>query len=914
MSDIQQILCYKPQNINPKNSSKIYFACHPSEFSNHFDEVFKDIIETAEKADITCTVWYRNPEITLTEGDSEILLSQCAEMQLVVVPVTQALLDDPTTVMETEIALAKSKNIPILPLLDDASLISIYSKPEFFGDIQFLSKKLPDATALPYDKKLTDFLKSVLVGDKMRQEIQSAFDAYIFLSYRKKDRAAAQELMRLIHKNDFCRDIAIWYDEFLTPGENFNQAIQEALHKSELFTLVVTPNITEPHNYVLEHEYPMAMNAQKPILPVESVPTDRAELERCFHNLPTVADAHNPTELSDALLDRLKKIATRENDTPYHNYLIGLAYLNGIDVETDPKKAEELLTLAAKADLPEAMMTLSDMYKTGKGVTRDYQKSLEWLENANGIYIQLNNAHKGEYVNQVINTLAMLASFYLDFGRDRSSERHSLEAIMYCKSEFLNTGDEQYISKALANYLLLIDARVNIRIKQNPVDISKEEIQNYSCTLYEQAAKFIEECNLSEEQIKNIGYYVWYIYNQLSIYYATASNPEKSKEYQARATGLMETTGEMDNILTTMLDSIANGGLDFNGTVGLTERYLNECAGELELTHDAQKQACLSQLLSTTSALPEAIASLAMVFSPEDNPDEFSRINALLHRYVAFFDGIDVDLLSHSALNDLASVYQKVSEFEQNYGSIEDAKAFNLKCQKLAKKSFEYHPTQKAYALWVSSANDFTLLDPNHKFDKQTWLQFEKLWRVVFNNPREPLNGLTYLATVYNNLMFIAEQNEDYDQLLKYSSEAYHLAKKRFSHSNTVENEIRLLEAHRMLLIDYFRCDQNNIDREITQVMNRCVTLLNDYQKFELNKEQYERLCFIYCHLAYLLGSVCAVNEDLERAIEYINLFLSVAPNHNENGEFDNDIEAAQSMLLMIEMYNNTPDDSDGEE
>ena len=41
-----------------------------------------------------------------------------------------------------------------------------------------------------------------------------AFDAYIFLSYRKKDRRYANELMRLIHNNPECRDIAIWFDEF----------------------------------------------------------------------------------------------------------------------------------------------------------------------------------------------------------------------------------------------------------------------------------------------------------------------------------------------------------------------------------------------------------------------------------------------------------------------------------------------------------------------------------------------------------------------------------------------------------------------------------------------------------------------------------------------------------------------------
>ena len=56
--------------------------------------------------------------------------------------------------------------------------------------------------------------------------------------------------MRLIHQNDFCRDIAIWYDEYLEPGENFNNAILKAIEKSKLFTMVVTPNLINEDNYV----------------------------------------------------------------------------------------------------------------------------------------------------------------------------------------------------------------------------------------------------------------------------------------------------------------------------------------------------------------------------------------------------------------------------------------------------------------------------------------------------------------------------------------------------------------------------------------------------------------------------------------------------------------------------------------
>ena len=86
-----------------------------------------------------------------------------------------------------------------------------------------LNPNQTDPTARPYAEKLKKFLESVLIGDALATQVRAAFDAYIFLSYRKKDRREAQALMRLIHESEFCRDIAIWYDEFLTPGEDFHR-------------------------------------------------------------------------------------------------------------------------------------------------------------------------------------------------------------------------------------------------------------------------------------------------------------------------------------------------------------------------------------------------------------------------------------------------------------------------------------------------------------------------------------------------------------------------------------------------------------------------------------------------------------------------------------------------------------------
>lgn len=211
------------------------------------------------------------------------------------------------------------------------------------------------------------FLSSVLLGDELAEKVRKAFDAYIFLSYRKKDRKYAQELMRLIHQNEFCRDIAIWYDEFLVPGEDFNHAIQAAMEKSELFTFVVTPNLLEQDNYVMAIEYPAAIEAGKPILPVEMVDTDLEALRENYAEIPEPADAYDKNALFSALNKNFKEIALLENTKDaQHTFFIGLAYLNGIDVEKDYERAVELIHEAAEEGLPEAMEKLVSMARAIK--------------------------------------------------------------------------------------------------------------------------------------------------------------------------------------------------------------------------------------------------------------------------------------------------------------------------------------------------------------------------------------------------------------------------------------------------------------------------------------------------------------------------------------------------------------------
>ena len=354
-------------NVNIKDQPRVCYTAHPRDHARYFESIRSDVYRTQD-----CVFFYLEPD----RQPNEHYYADLAEMQLFIIPVTGYFLYERCRAYE-DFLFAQEHHIPVLLLKQEKGYDDLFA--EKCGDLQYLSKLDDDHDGIPYSEKIDRFLAAVLVGEETVARIRAAFDAYIFLSYRKKDRTYAKKLMRLIHENDFCRDIAIWYDEYLTAGENFNDAIRAALKKSELFALAVTPNLVNEENYVMSTEYPLAKAEGKPILAVELEETDREALERCYEDVPPCTPCEDRATLSEALLDNLRQIAVRANDTdPTHNFLIGLAYLSGIDVETNHTRALELIEGAAQAGLTEAMEKLAFMYKMGEGVQRDLDKAIGW--------------------------------------------------------------------------------------------------------------------------------------------------------------------------------------------------------------------------------------------------------------------------------------------------------------------------------------------------------------------------------------------------------------------------------------------------------------------------------------------------------------------------------------------------------
>ena len=256
----------------------VFFAAYPKEQDRLLDEIKRDIFETQN-----CAILFDSAPNEIYD-DQFLKDLELLKVQLVVIPITTKLLTQKNQVVSVLLPYALENHLPVLPIMQEPGLEKLYEKA--FGNLQFLDKYTVDVTTIPYKDKLKKHLEAVLINDETAAKIREAFDAYIFLSYRKKDRALANKLMKLIHEVPQLRDVAIWYDEFLVFGENFNDNIAKALSKSKLFAMTVTENLVNEDNYVRKIEYKKAKEAAMPILPAQMSETSQAQMRACFEDIP----------------------------------------------------------------------------------------------------------------------------------------------------------------------------------------------------------------------------------------------------------------------------------------------------------------------------------------------------------------------------------------------------------------------------------------------------------------------------------------------------------------------------------------------------------------------------------------------------------------------------------------------------
>ena len=355
------------------DKQKVYFTCHPDDY-----DLFYEFVSGILLKHFDCVVCSFRDVV----DDIQEYSLRLSEMKAFIVPITQKMLLEKNRARDFDIKYALDHNIPVLPLIETPGLAEFFSTR--FGNLQCIDKSACNITTFSYEEKIVRFLSSFLVNKEIIRQIQATFYARIFLSYRKKDREFANQLMRIIHDIPFCRDVAIWFDEYLVPGEDFNEAIEQAMKRSRLFALCVTENLVNEQNYISKTEYPKARELAMPVLPVLSRPMSNdhlVTLKEMYESIPDCLDGRSDEELTEALQSILAELAESPlNDDPVHLFFVGLAYLNGIEVEVNHARAADLIEASADRDYEPAVKKLANMYRFGEGVKRDPEKAAELLK------------------------------------------------------------------------------------------------------------------------------------------------------------------------------------------------------------------------------------------------------------------------------------------------------------------------------------------------------------------------------------------------------------------------------------------------------------------------------------------------------------------------------------------------------
>lgn len=529
-----EILYKTKGDFSPNGLQKVFCSFHPADI-NHMKNVTDDILSMTN-----CAIFYHQSDIDKDTFDLEDYTVKILQMKLVVVIVSTNFLKEDNFAKNWEYGFAIEHNIPILPISVEYDLEDYFTNEmnricKGYGDIQLLRTKVKDKTEITYRQKLYRDLSSILIDDNDIQKIKKAFSGQIFLSYRKKDRKYAHELMRTIHDIPPLRNVSIWYDEFISSGEKWNDKIEDVLKQSDVFMLMVTPSIIEPDNYVIKEEYPAARKHDKIIIPATKVistekPIDEKKFRQLFPGLQICIDGDNAKELEKAL----SNLSDRRGDSPERDYLIGLAFFNGIEVEKNSEKAITLIVASAKKEFPAAIDKLAEMYWNGDGIAVNYENSILWRKKLVEIY--------NEKLADITNEDEML-------GYVKALER--LTACLYDLSSFRNS---MYYGKKLVSLLEQIisfsESDVFFEYVSQAYDLCGKNARRLGLfdESQEYAKKYLGFMKERYKERQNIGNYhnLSVAYERLGDVYYAVGDYENCKEWYQKA---VEIDREIDDQL-----------------------------------------------------------------------------------------------------------------------------------------------------------------------------------------------------------------------------------------------------------------------------------------------------------------------------------------------------------------------------
>lgn len=371
-----------------KGKPKIYISCYERDGRASIDKISAWIHEVRNYV-----IYYPIEWEDINQGEHEENLYQ---MQCVVIPVF-AKQKNWNEISIRDYHYANYNNIPVITILMDAADTPDFYKEyeKIYGNVQMLTPYDEDATKIPFIKQLEQYLEKIISSDiesyrvyqaegvfcnDVKEDILSEFRGNIFISYRKKNRKHANALINILHDEKELWDVLLWYDEFLTPGEDYSETLQKNLLTCDFVLLLVTPDLFEKGNYVLTHEYPLAKSSGKIIIAVEAESVDEKFLKSVYPYIDLYIRKQDVNSLPKILAEYFRYTKGKQKAVDEKRaFILGKAYFHGLWVETNRERGIQLIQQAAEADYVPAMKWMANIYRVGNGVKVSPDKELLWL-------------------------------------------------------------------------------------------------------------------------------------------------------------------------------------------------------------------------------------------------------------------------------------------------------------------------------------------------------------------------------------------------------------------------------------------------------------------------------------------------------------------------------------------------------
>lgn len=324
-------------NCLPDDNRNILILCHPQQTTYYISQL-KDYIWNQFE---NITIW----QISSAIGDWNQLLKEIEQMDAVICFITELLVSIPNEIGDVLLPVIIEKKYPFLPLVVDEELEQIFDKR--YGHIHFAKyrEKYPIGIG---SGAIDAFLKNLPSSEEKRnlrfkiskREIEHFSQSY-FISYRKADGKYIENLQHRIHSEPTLVDTQLWYDSYLSFGENYDENLRAIIERCSAVILIITPHLLESGNYVSRIEIPFANECGKPVIGIMMEETDLKAI-RNMYAINKIYKLEEWDYFTDILLDAgipIPKVGSYSD----HLYGLAIAYIDGKHAECNMRIACELL-------------------------------------------------------------------------------------------------------------------------------------------------------------------------------------------------------------------------------------------------------------------------------------------------------------------------------------------------------------------------------------------------------------------------------------------------------------------------------------------------------------------------------------------------------------------------------------------